>query len=201
MKSWDEKIYEAVALKRSAFFKPIAKILGAVGLKPDAISFLGLGVSALFIYEIGHNITFAFWLMVIMLLADQLDGALARYQKTDGDRGKFVDVIVDTTTFALIVVGLTHAGYIGAATAGLYIYFATLSRALMIIRKNAGRSSSWLFYAGAGPLPSTFIYATYLLFGLAVFTQTDWLQGSSIIFAAILALKSAADFVAIRYKN
>lgn len=200
MKPWDEKIYEAVALKRSAFFRPIARALALAGIKPDAVSYAGLAAAALFVYEIGQNVTLAFWLMIVVLLADQLDGALARYQRTDGDRGKFVDVVIDNTTFALIVAGLAHAGFIGAATAGAYIYFASLSRALMVVRKNSNRHSSWLFYAGAGPLPSTFIYTTYLLFGLAVFTGWDYLQASSLTFAAVLALKSTADFLAIRYR-
>lgn len=196
--SWEEEVYKSVAIKRSRFFRPMAVILGRLGFTPDKLSYSGLVSMIAFVVVVDEHRILAFWFLVLVLLFDQLDGALARYQKTDSDRGKFVDVIVDSTTFSLFVAGLMGAGLVSGLAGGLYIYFGILSRVLMIIRNNIKRSNDWLFYAGAGILPSTFIYATYGFFGLSVLFDLNYLQSSTVIFSGLLAIKSVSDYKKIR---
>lgn len=202
MKSnWDERIYESIALKRSAFFRPIAIVLSKMRISPDLISYSGLLAMAGFAWALGNGHTLrAFWLIVAVLVIDQLDGAVARYNRTNSDRGKFVDVLVDSTTFSIFVIGLMHAGWLGAATGGMLIYLAIVSRVLMIIRKNIGRHSDWLFYATSGPIVSGVIYSMYAVFTFDTFSDSDYLPGASKIFAIILATKVVADFWQIRYR-
>ena len=196
--SWEEATYKSIALKRSRFFRPIAVVLAKLGFTHNVLSYMGVVSMIAFVVVVGEHRVLAFWLMVLMLLFDQLDGALARYQKTDSDRGKFVDVVVDSTTFSLFIAGLMGAGLISGLAGGIYIYFGLLSRVLMIIRNNIGRNNDWLFYAGAGILPSTFIYATYALFGLSVLFDLNYLQSSTVIFSWLLVLKSVTDYKTIR---
>ncbi len=199
MQPWDERAYQSIALKRSRFFRPAAAVLAALRITPDVISYAGVGAMAAFVLVINHSLTVAFWLMIAMLICDQLDGAVARLQKTTSDRGKFVDVLADSTSFSLFMVGLIHVGLVGAAAGAMLIYLVVLTRVLAAIRKNAGRSSDWLFYAGAGPFPSTFIYCLYGLFGLEVFAAFDRLAGTVVIFSVLLGLLAIRDYFAVRY--
>lgn len=150
-RSWDERMYQQIAIRRSQVFKPIAILLSKFGITPDLVTFAGVVLMAAFVFEASHNLTSAFWLLVATLLCDQVDGAIARYKKTDSDHGKFIDVMADTTSFSLFLVGLMRAGLISATIGGLFIYFAVASRAVMMISKNVGRKSDWLFFCWCWP--------------------------------------------------
>lgn len=200
-KPWDERMYQTIAVRRSQFFKPIAVVLSKFGITPDFVTFVGVLLMVAFIFEVGHNLTAGFWLLVGTLLCDQVDGAIARYKKTDSDHGKFIDVMADTTSFSLFLIGLMRAGLISSTIGGLFIYFAVTARAIMMISKNTGRKSDWLFFAGAGPLPSTLVFILYALFTLSVFTGFDHVQIGAQILTIAAVVVSLAEFLRVRAKT
>jgi CDP-diacylglycerol--glycerol-3-phosphate 3-phosphatidyltransferase len=94
----------------------LARVLGPVGqalartpLTPNAITIIGtvgVAASALILYPLGH----LFWgsfSCAIFVLADMLDGALARVKGTSGPFGAFLDSTLDRVADAAIFGGLT----------------------------------------------------------------------------------------------
>jgi CDP-diacylglycerol--glycerol-3-phosphate 3-phosphatidyltransferase len=94
----------------------LARVLGPVGqalartpLTPNAITIIGtvgVAASALILYPLGH----LFWgsfSCTIFVLADMLDGALARVKGTSGPFGAFLDSTLDRVADAAIFGGLT----------------------------------------------------------------------------------------------
>ena len=135
---WDEQIYKYIAPRRSILFRPVVIVLSKLRIHPDLISYLGLSFMVGFAYCLPEKRMLAFWLLISMLVCDQLDGALARYNKTASDRGKFVDVLVDTTSFALFTIGLNRAGIMSSILSLTIIYLVSLGKILSTIKKNIG---------------------------------------------------------------
>ena len=57
----EKKIYDALAKKRTSFFSPLNKVLTRLGINADILSYLGVGLMIVFIYEVNKNLKLAFW--------------------------------------------------------------------------------------------------------------------------------------------
>ena len=195
--SWDDRLYKSIALQRSFYFRPIAIVLSKLGVTPNIVSYLGVLLMVAFIFEISRSLSGAAYLLAGQLICDQIDGAIARYKHTDSDRGKFIDVLADTTVFALFLTGLVRIGLVHATTGAIFMYVILLVRALGIIRKNLNHKSDWLFFAGAGPLTSTLTFTFYGLFFLHVISGFAHLQAAAELFAGIAILGCLGEYVYI----
>lgn len=198
MQPSEEKIYNQLAQLRTVVFKPFNKILTALGVTADLLSYLAVLLMVVFAIVSQHNLKLGFWLIVARMLADVLDGPLARYQKTASDRGKFVDVLMDNLGFALFIIGVVMAGVLAGLPAITYLFATELVVVLMIIRFNLKHRSNWLFYASAGSFPYNFVYASYLLYGLYAFGGSNYLNGAAEIFSSLLVVKAGLDYWAIQ---
>ncbi len=194
----EEKIYTSLAAVRTSIFRPLNKILTAIGVNADMLSYLGVVVMVGFIFALPDNLMLAFWLLFARMIIDIMDGPLARYQKTDSDRGKFVDVLMDNLAFALFIFGVIHAGFMEGLAGAIYLFLTELVVVLMIIIYNLKHKSDWFFYASAGSYPYNFIYAIYILFALYAFGGNNYLTGAVQIFSVLLALKAVKDFWTIQ---
>src|ERR1700733_11125624 len=88
---------------------PIGEALARTPLTPNAITIIGtVGVvaSALALYPTGHLFVGTV-VCTIFVLADMLDGALARVKGTSGPWGAFLDSTLDRVADASVFGGLT----------------------------------------------------------------------------------------------
>lgn len=194
----EEKIYVTLASARTKLFKPINKLLTDLGVSADMLSYLGVLVMMGFIFALPNNLMLAFWLLFARMIIDIMDGPLARFQNTDSDRGKFVDVLMDNLAFALFIFGVVRSGLIHGLSGSVYLFTTELVVVLMIIRYNLKHKSDWFFYASAGSYPYNFIYAIYLVFAIYAFGGNNYLTGAAQIFSLLLILKAARDYWAIQ---
>ncbi|OGY84553.1 MAG: hypothetical protein A3F54_05605 [Candidatus Kerfeldbacteria bacterium RIFCSPHIGHO2_12_FULL_48_17] len=126
---------------KEALLLPPVKILYRVGLRPNHLSVLGFvcGVSApLWLY-----FTEATWptslAIVLFFVFDGMDGTMARHYKLTRPAGKWVDILIDLTTSAILLFGIgvvTGHGMLGGlATAEFVImealYFWLLRRGVL----------------------------------------------------------------------
>lgn len=190
----EEKIYSTLVAIRTSFFKPANRLLTAIGVNADILSYLGVLVMVGYIFALPDNLMLAFWLLFVRMIIDIMDGPLARFQHTDSDRGKFVDVLMDNLAFALFIFGIVRSGLLDGLTGSIYLFATELVVLLMIIRYNFKHKSDWYFYASAGSYPYNFIYASYLLFTVYAFGGNNYLIGSAQIFSVLLGLKAAKDY-------
>jgi len=93
----------------------LAKILAAIGFKPEALSLMGLAsafLSAL-AYNLGSDaisLYTASLLVVVSGFFDMVDGAVARLTGRASPRGSFLDSTVDRLADTLIIGGLILSG-------------------------------------------------------------------------------------------
>ncbi|HCM51699.1 TPA: hypothetical protein DIS56_01005 [Candidatus Saccharibacteria bacterium] len=188
------KIYNFWVNIRNLVFKPLNLLLTKLGVSADMVSYLGVLVMIIFMFIVeSHPIT-AFWLLFARMLIDILDGPLARYQKTDSDRGKFVDVLMDNLGFALFIFGVIKAGVLDGSIGASYLFLTELMIVLMIIRYNFKYRSEWFFRASAGSFPYNLVYASYVLFAIYAFGGGNYLNGAAQIFSAALVLRIITDY-------
>lgn len=194
----ERRIYDLRIKLLETPLRPIIKLLTFMGIGADAISYTGVAVMFAFVLVVPHNPVAGFWLLFARMLLDVIDGPLARYQKTDSDRGKFVDVLMDNTGFALFILGVTRVGLMHGSSAVAYLFLTELVVVLMIIRYNFKHRSDWFFQASAGSFPYNFEALSYLIFAYYAFTETNYLNGAAQIFTVILAVKAITDYWAIQ---
>ncbi|MBI2013854.1 MAG: CDP-alcohol phosphatidyltransferase family protein [Candidatus Colwellbacteria bacterium] len=191
----EEKMYYWLRDIREPLIRPIVKVLAFFRVHPSALSFAGVFLMLGFIYFVGTNPLMSFYFLLAALAMDAFDGGLARYLKVDSDKGKFTDVLVDNLNFTLFIIGLTAVSLVSGAAGAAYVYFMLLARVLMVVRKNLGRVSDWLIRPMAGAFPNVLAYLSYAIFTVYVFTGADYLNITSMLFAAFLATKALIDFL------
>jgi CDP-diacylglycerol--glycerol-3-phosphate 3-phosphatidyltransferase len=107
------------SLARTAFtrlFTPPAKLLLRLGLTADAVTVIGtIGVclGALVAYPLGH----LFWgtvVITVFVLADMLDGIMARLSGESSKWGAFLDSTLDRIADSAVFVGLALWFFLGA---------------------------------------------------------------------------------------
>lgn len=196
--SLEIRIYKRFAQMRTSFLRPLLKILDLLKINPDILSWTGLFLMVVFVFVIKDHPIAGFWLIVMRMLLDGVDGPLARYQKTNSDRGKYTDVMVDQLSFALYIIGIVRLGLVDPLPGLLFLYFTVIVTLQLIIKKSLHRDSDWLIYAQAGGFPYILIDASYVLFGVYAFTFHNYLNSSSKIFAAALVMKAIFDYFVIR---
>ncbi|GAA4506934.1 phosphatidylinositol phosphate synthase [Brevibacterium yomogidense] len=107
------------SIARAAFtrlFTPPAQLLLRIGLTADAVTVIGtVGVcaGALIAYPLGH----LFWgtvVITVFVLADMLDGIMARIAGTPSAWGAFLDSTLDRVADSAVFVGLALWFFLGA---------------------------------------------------------------------------------------
>lgn len=190
----EKRIYDLLANTRNAFLRPINIALTKIGVRADTISYLGVALMIGFILNVSTSPKTAFWFLVARVLADLMDGPLARYQKSASDRGKFVDVVMDNLGFVLFIIGVIKAGLIEGYLGAGFLFATELVVVLMIISFNLTHKSRWLFFASAGSFPYNFMYLGYIGFIYYAFGGTNHLQTIAQVSSVLLSLKAVEQF-------
>jgi len=117
----------------SHFETPIAKLLAAVGLSPNAVSLLGLIVAGGSAYLLSTD---RFWPGGVVLLAsglfDLLDGALARYTGSASRFGALLDSTLDRVSETIVLIGLLVYYLNTDSTGGVLLCYLALAGSLMV---------------------------------------------------------------------
>lgn len=197
-----DKIYDEAVSVRDRMFRVFAVILTKIGVKPDYITIVGILLMLVFIYFVKHDTQTAALILFLALFCDWIDGVVARYQKTANDRGKFVDLSVDTFNSFLFTIGLVFGGLTEAIYVAPYLFFSAFSKAFRVYYHSFLYQSNWHFRAVAGFIPALFVYlgyAFYLLFLLGappMIFNTLFIIGS-----AVMGIDMLFFFFRIIYKK
>lgn len=166
---FSDKIFNKTYRWRAKYFRPLLKWLDGAGIKPDDITFARL----IFILPIFYylfleiNVFAAGVYYAVFWLVDTVDGALARYQHRSSDRGKFLDIFVDTFIHSFFLVGFIN---VAAGNAAIIAYQILIHGTLFLVaavKKQEGKPSDWII----NPKPDVtyFKFIGNLIFGLYVF--------------------------------
>lgn len=187
---------------RGRLLAPLLSALTACGVAADHVTAAslasGLAFCPLWLAGPPWSRPAALFALLLHVLLDGLDGPLARHQQTASRRGSFTDtladqIVVTATTLALMAAqpaaGNPAPPQLGIWAGGSYVFLYAMVVAFAMVRTALGVPYSWLIR------PRFWIYGwlavdQYLLPG--------WLESLVILFTAVLALKLATGFVAIR---
>jgi phosphatidylglycerophosphate synthase len=170
---------------RDSLLKPISKLLSGLHVTPDMVSLGGVGFMVLFVISFQENNVLGIIFFALSIIADWIDGPLARYEQTVSVRGRLVDIISDAASFCCFLAGMMLWKFLSAWTGAVLMASVLASTvagtgAAMRHAKSSGMQfqemRGFWFFPGA---------AKVLLYGL--FLITAYRFGSLIDAAAILA--------------
>ena len=181
---------------RAWWLGPLLRVLAAVGVTPDQITAAslacGLAFCPLWLWpgNPGWSKPAALIALLLHVLLDGLDGPLARHLGTASRRGSFTDTLADQIVVTASTLALMAASQppLSVWIGGAYIFCYAMVVAFAMIRNALGVPYSWLVR------PRFWVYG-WIAVDLFL---PGWLEIVVGGFTAILAVKLATGFVAIR---
>lgn len=199
--SWEYRSYEWFKGFRDVFLKPICYVLTKFGVGPGLVTYGSLVLMVFYIMFVRQNLPLSLLFVVLVVVSDGVDGALARYQKKASDKGKFEDVVVDYINYMLFVVGLVYGQLVDPALALVFVCVLLLSSIFRIIIHSFDFKSSWLFYPSAGLLPHFAGKFLYLLFLVFVVWGENFFFGSFVTLSVLLLVDAVYHFFMVLQKS
>jgi len=186
---------------RDIIFKPLMKIYVFFGITPDILSYLGIFMILGFVLTIKSNLSFAILFLLLCLFLDGNDGVLARYTKSNSDKGKFKDMVCDHITFNIFIIGLVYAGFLGGIYALIFIFALTLSKTFRIIYNGLHIKSNWYFITTAGSVPFAIVVISYIGFFIMIFSRFLYFNQLYTLFSIILFIDALYMYIKLVYKE
>ena len=129
---------------RAKYFRTIIKILDKSGFTANSLSFIRAISGVIFFFLVKFNFLIAFIILIIGGFTDFFDGALARYQKKDSDRGKFIDMVCDNLLFVFFVLGLIKIEFISSLNLAYFIFILPALYLIIVTNKNEFLKNDWI---------------------------------------------------------
>lgn len=182
---------------RAWLLAPLLRTLAAAGVTPDQITaaslLCGLAFCPLWLWPGSPAGTrpAALAMLLLHVLLDGLDGPLARHLGIASRRGSFTDTLADqiVVTASMLAIMATPGALVSSWTGGVYIFLYAMVVAFAMVRNALGVPYSWLVR------PRFWVYAWIAVEQFFLIGWMDLVVGG---FAALLAVKLATGFVAIR---
>lgn len=112
---------------------PLALSLGRMGLSPNALSFVGLGLTFVAAALVASGSLLAGGIMVLVAGAfDMLDGQLARATKQASTFGALLDSTLDRVAEAVVLFGLTYYYLLDGAVTQVMLIVIALEGSLLV---------------------------------------------------------------------
>ena len=186
---------------RCVVFKPLLIVFHRLGLTANILTNvrLLLGVVFLFWFYYGDGFSAALFLLFILFL-DTFDGALARFQNRSSDRGRFLDILIDSVIYSFTILALFKFE-INSFLLAYNIFIIAVTYLLGTVKKQEFNKSDWIIRPHA---QLSYLKAiTVIPFFLFTIFHKDFLL-EAIIFANILATLLSIYyliFIQIRWKK
>lgn len=180
--------------QRDVALRPLARLATNAGISPIMASGAGLVAMLLFAGFAQQGwLALAVLPMAVSIFLDFFDGTLARYQGTASERGRKIDLAVDTTNFVLFAAGMTLEKLWHPLSSVVLVAIYVVAIGLGVRRaRHAGDMTD---ARGFWVVPTTLKYALYGLYGTQALTYT-WVVPMN--YAAIAAAILLGIYVVIR---
>lgn len=197
----DRLIFDNLKVIRTKISTPITKFLSIIGFTSNRLSLFRLILMFVFFYYLS-NLKVAFWILVITLLLDNFDGALARLQKDCSDYGKFIDMIIDQLVESIFIIGLIFIGVAQPTIAAIFIVLSFLMVTFTIIDYKEYNRSDWLFKPRMSIIEYIPRISIYVAFLFLVFFQKNPYTILLILSSIFMAVMAIYHFykLSIKYK-
>jgi len=183
------EFYQSV---KAFWLKPVLYPLTSAKVTPDAVTIVAGGIGLAFIpFWLLEQTSVALAFLLVHVLLDGLDGALARYQNVASSRGSFTDTFVDQ----IVVTGVAIAWIVMAPTA---VHIATgaafISCYVTVVALAMARNALAVPYSFL-VRPRYFVYAALAFDGLMATNSTFYVL---LISDVLLATACVTGFLVVR---
>jgi phosphatidylglycerophosphate synthase len=196
-----QKIYYYLRPLRDRLVHPLVVLSVALHLTPTSLSLLGVLAMLAFVVVVPWSLPLALALIILNLLLDATDGALARRLKIDSDKGKVIDITADATAFTLFIIGLIVGELIMPRLGLLLAILMLLSKLLRIWRHSQLLPTNWRFRPVAGFIPTFGAYVLYIAFAVAALTSRNYLPAIATALTLVLALDMLITLFLLHHKK
>lgn len=200
MKHVEATIYDSFVKFKMKFARPLLFLMDKLKIHPHFLTFLSIpaGFLSFYAFTPGHQIWIVY-AIIIHMLADGLDGPLARYQNRANDKGKFLDVLAGNLFIAILVIALAYSGLLEGYLATTFIYLMVLLEVLGVIYNNISnyKSRDWLFFARSGffcHLPKTVLMLYLIIWS---FVEIDFMSELAIALTTYMVITSLIFFIRV----
>ncbi len=156
---------------RDSLFKPVSKLLTKLNISANFLSNLKLIIFLPYLAFIAINPKLAFLFLFLSLLIDIFDGPLARFQKKQSDKGKFIDTFGDYVTYLLVIFSfIPFFNYLLT----YHLVILPITVILSIIKNQEFTKTDWIIKPA--PLLGHYNGLVYLSVFLLIFYQKNYLN-------------------------
>jgi len=129
---------------RDKLFRPLLKILTRFKITATKISNLKLIIFVPFLFLAKSNLKLAFLFVLLSYLSDIFDGPLARYQKKQSDKGKFLDIFGDFSVYLLVILTLFFMDIMNNSLLAYHLFIFPLVMILSTLKKQENEKTDWI---------------------------------------------------------
>lgn len=159
---------------RDCLFKPIIKILAKLNITANFLSNLKLIGFLPFLFLIQKNQKLAFIFLLISLIIDLFDGSLARFQKKQSDKGKFIDIFGDFLIYLLVVLSLISLNTLNKNILTYHLFIFPIISILSTIKNQEFTKTDWIIKPA--PLIGHFNALVYISLFLLIFFKINFIH-------------------------
>ncbi len=185
----EARAYLRIRHYRDSFFSPACAFLAKHNVSAEALSYFGIFCAMGFAVAFAFNLWLALFFLILNLLLDGLDGALARFYSKPSARGAFTDITVDYVSFFIIFLTLLYFKFLDPFWGSLYLINYIVLIFLSII----------LNYLEVKVFPvlksKSFIYFLFLLF---VLSGLNWFDPVLVFFSVYMLVANSFLFYKLR---
>jgi len=155
----------------------VARCLKFLHITPNVISVTGLFVLVAFFYFAYTEPIIAFFILVLHVVLDGLDGVLARLTNTQSQGGAFLDMVCDHTGMVIVTVTLIFHTLLNPTIGVIYVYLYSLLVILITVRNLLNKPIGLVFRSK---------YILYILFGVYAFTGINIFDIAVFVFSLFM---------------
>ena len=116
----------------------------------------------------------AFLFLFLSLLIDIFDGPLARFQKKQSDKGKFIDIFGDFTVYLTVILSLIFLDFFNKNFLIYHLFIFPITVILSTIKNQEFTKTDWIIKPA--PLIGHFNALVYLSLFLFVFFKINYFE-------------------------
>lgn len=196
-----DKTNESYKQKRAKCFRPFVMLLDKLGFSANSLSFIRAVSGVIFFILININFKIAFTILIVGSLTDFFDGVLARYQKKDSDRGKFIDMLCDNLLFTFFLLGLIKIEFINALNLAYFIFIISALYLMIIVNKNEYQKNDWIIKPCARVSYYKIIFEIYFLLVIIFGIDRNLLNSTTTILNIIMSIHFSYHFYSFLSKK
>lgn len=185
----ERKVKKAFEEFKAVVFYPVVFVLKKIGVPVDLISYVSMVVGVISAYYVWFDLKIAGGLLLLSLVLDGIDGALARAMKRDGVRGAVMDCFADQVVISATMIGMMAMGIVDLVIGGVYLVMYPLLIVFSILRNIIKRPRVYVFR------PRTYVYVAFWVYAFFGMNYVGYVTG---VAAVAVGVQVVMDFYFLR---